>query len=479
VSNGKLWYRFDGSLWQEDSDAILLRHDLSTLVRDQFMAVFNRLVAPSFHYGHSADPESDPSDENLSVTRATTETLLKIARKLQDTSFKDGVLREMREYLYDKTFLKRVDSDPNLLAFTNGAWDLRAGAFRPSTPEDCLSMSVGYAYDEARDEGAAAMVETYWRTLHPDPAQRAYVQMMLARQLYGDFGMELFHVHAGHQASACNGKTRFFDIMERCLGSYVRKFGIEVLTARQRPEPGKPMPEYAGWRGVRILYCSEPNQTDALNSGILKDLTGGEAIMYRLLFSNDVQQFRPQFKIHMLCNDTPRLDGGDSGVQRRTRKIDYISRFVTEREVDPERHHYARDPDVIKRFEDTVAAKLEFVKLLLGAYEHGWQFEMPSVVLESSKEYIEDNDAYRAFVRDHIEPNKGKFFTLQTALAYFKGCTYYNHQPKAFKTALERLLGVASIKQKVFKNRKYTSVFEGFVLQSPDGDLDDPEVDDL
>ena len=131
------------------------------------------------------------------------------------------------------------------------------------------------------------MVRRYWETLHPDPEQRRYVQCMFARQMYGDSGHELFHVHAGHRASASNGKTKFFEVMECCLGNYVLRFDVAVLTAKQRPEVGKPMPEYAAWRGVRMLYCSEPNHDDKLNSGILKELTGGEPIMYRLLFSND------------------------------------------------------------------------------------------------------------------------------------------------------------------------------------------------
>jgi phage/plasmid-associated DNA primase len=496
LANGKLWYVYDGSLWREDPEAIRLRHDLSTTLRDHFMVALNRMVAPSYYWAEGGANEGSGGSTSGSVVsvspsasasrcggngrnrdaRAAAELLLRITHKLEDVGFKDGVLKEMREYFYDPDFLERLDGDPNLLAFTNGVWDLREGAFRKSRPEDRVSLSVGYDYSVQVDEDAVAMVERYWTTLHPDPAQRAYVQRMFARQLYGDYGQELFHVHAGHQATASNGKTRFFDVMERCLGKYVRKFGVEMLTARQRPEPGKPMPEFAHWRGVRVLYCSEPNNTDAVNSGILKDLTGGEVVMYRLLFANEVKQFRPQFKIHMLCNDTPNLDGGDSGVQRRTRKIDYISRFVDEAEVDEARHMYARDPAIAGRFEGTVAAKLAFLKLLLRNYDHAWEFQMPSVVKASSQEYIRDNDAVRRFAQENLKVDVTQFFTLQHALTLFKTCDYYNHRPKAFKAALERILGVECQLQKWWGKRKLSSVFEGHCIIHPEDEDEDGDL---
>eukprot|EP00798_Chlamydomonas_sp_ICE-L_P017776 gene17776-biopygen26739 len=71
---------------------------------------------------------------------------------------------------------------------------------------------------------------------------------------------------------------------------------------------------------------ADPNLI-GFNNGDLKDMTGGESITYRLLNSSDIVRFRPQHKIHIMCNAPPMVDGSDTGVQRRIRKIDYISRF--------------------------------------------------------------------------------------------------------------------------------------------------------
>lgn len=81
-----------------------------------------------------------------------------------------------------------------------------------------MSLSVEYDYIHNVDTHMQEQVKRYWTTLHPIPEQCEYMIKTLARQLYGDHGNELFHIHAGFQGSASNGKTKFFEIMESCLG---------------------------------------------------------------------------------------------------------------------------------------------------------------------------------------------------------------------------------------------------------------------
>jgi hypothetical protein len=189
-------------------------------------------------------------------------------------------------------------------------------------------------------------------------------------------------VHSGHLASASNGKTGFFEAFQAAAGEYVCKFGVEVLTTKQRADPGKPMPEYARWKGARVLYCSEPTHDDVLHSGILKDLTGGEQIVYRLLFSNAISCYRPMHKLHMMCNDKPKLNGGDSGVARRVRVVEYNSQFVESPEVDPSSHRYAIDTEKMALMVNDVSMRMAFLRHLDCATSGGqlerYRFKMPS-----------------------------------------------------------------------------------------------------
>lgn len=468
TSDGNLWYYFDGSLWKEDEDSIIMRHEISTTIKNKIEHTRNYLLKIKASIEGNASVSEAPStsvSQHKKRSGDEYKNLNDLIRSTGNANFKKGVLEEMKEYFYDHDFRNKLDANPNIIAFTNGIWDLKEGKFRKSTPSDYVSMSVNYPFIEEINEDYKEMVVKYWETLHPNPEQRDYVQKMLARQLYGDHGNELFHIHTGHLASASNGKTKFFEILENSLGDYVRKFGVEILTAKQRIEPGRPAPEFNYWKGKRILYCTEPNAQDMLNTGILKDLTGGENIQYRLLYDNEVRSFRPQFKVHLMANDPPQVDGADSGIKRRIRKIDYVSRFVDDEEVDEKQHLYKRDCDAITLFCTDEKLKMEFLRVLLSKFDYKYSFTMPDSIKKLCTAYLEDNNVVQKFIKHHLEKDPDGFFTVTAAKeritkayngVYFKSTTLI--------TDLQKEMGVQILEHKKINNRKYNNVILGYKL---------------
>lgn len=469
----KIWYEFNGNLWKEDKETIHLRHELSTTVRLQFMHTLHRV------HERAAEARLERYSDRSSSSRktesqVTCEKLLGIAYKLQDEGFKDQVVRAMREYFADTGFFKKLDSKQHLLAFNNGVWDFTTNEFRPAQPDDYVSLSTGYDYQEGVDDTYAEMVKTYFEKLHPVQEQREYVLKTIARQLYGDNGNELFHIHAGFQGAAGNGKTKFFEVLELCLGDYVRKFPIQILTAKNREEAGKPQPEYQYWRGRRILYCTEPKDDDLLHSGIMKDLTGGEQILYRLLYSNDVEVFRPQYKMHIMCNMPPKIDGSDEGVRRRIRKIDYISRFVDAELVDEANHYYARDVRFFELLKNDVCMKMEVLWYILDHYDHGYEYSMPQVIADNSTAYLDENNAVKKFVQEFIKKDKEGCFAFADAKDLFRVSEHFNGKLGNIKLDLEKALGRKFLDQKKIDGRNTRNVMVGYILvrgENADGDL--------
>lgn len=166
-------------------------------------------------------------------------------------------------------------------------------------------------------------------------------------------------------------------------------------------------------RGRRIVYCTEPNTTDRLNSGILKDLSGGELISYRMLFCNDIVTYKPAFKMHIMTNNAPRLDGSDQGVARRVRKVEYQSQYVEADKVDVAAHRYLKDPRVMLRAEQEPAVKMAFMRGLLAAYEHAFMFTMPQSVQASSSAYLQGNNVVLQFVMENLEVQVGGHVTFK------------------------------------------------------------------
>jgi len=462
LSDGKLWYYYDNNLWRPDLSELKLRHELSTTIRDNFLmgkSVLNSRLSLD-------DLESNGSTTNkMKEHKKACDRLDRIAEKLQDENFKNNLMLSMREYFYDEKFLENLDNNSNLLGFKNGIWDLREGKFRKSIPTDYVSMNVGYNYMEDVNEEYRDNIEKYWKMMHPNEDQREYLKMMYSRQLYGDNGCNLFHVHAGYQGSAGNGKTKFFDIMERCLGDYIKKFGVEFLTAKDRPEAGKAMPEYQRWKGRRILYCTEPKSDDILNTGIMKDLTGGENITYRLLFSNQMLEYRPKFKLHIMCNDAPQVDGTDSGVKRRIRKIDYISQFVDEDDIDEENNMYKKSENLLEDYDNNDEMKMEFLRILLNKYKHDYGFIAPEIIQNNSLMYLQENDKVYNFINEYIEKDENEYFTLKDAKELLKKTERNSNKISTLKNDLQKALKITCWEQKKIKGINIKNVFLGYKIK--------------
>ena len=455
-ANGRTWYYFNGSLWEEDEYGMKIRGELSSNLCDQFLLTLNKLRENDRGTGSTSSTNSED----------TVKKLLSISYKLEDSGFKDNVMKEMKCLFYDKTFLQKLDSNPNYIAFNNGLYNLKEQSFRATTPEDYVSLSVNYDYTPETDPAITETIKRYFATLHPNKEQRVYLLQTLSRQLYGDNGNELFHIHAGHKGSAGNGKSKFFEIMELVLGDYIQKFAVEQLVVKQRGDPHRPTPLFHFWKGRRILYCSEPNADEKLNSGVMKELTGGEKITYRLLNCSETLTLHPMYKMHIMCNDAPQIDGSDQGVRRRIRKIDYMARFVDKEEVNEELHMYQKDLGFMEKFKTDPSYRMGMFRYIISYYNHEFRYEMPDIIKENSSAYLDENNKVLQFINEYVQRDEQTFFTLKDAKEYFKKSECFDVKIN-LKTSLEKALKTSCIEDKKISGRKYRSVFMGFRLEEP------------
>jgi hypothetical protein len=332
-----------------------------------------------------------------------------------------------------------------------------------------VSLSVGYNYSPLQNHVKYEKVNQYFETLHPVQEQRLYILKTFARQLFGDTGKELLHIHCGFKGSAGGGKTKSWEIQKLCLGEYVQKFDVSLLVNVKRKDCNStPSPEYRLWKGKRLLYCTEPNPGETLNSGVLKDITGGEQIVYRLLFSNTYDQYLPQFKIHIMTNDLPKIDGTDEGVKRRIRVVPYVSTFGDKENVDPLSYHYLADTEVTYAFRNDPEMRMEYFRFLLDHYDHTWTYPMTKVIMDSSREYLADNDVVGQFVDEILQScTQGGFVTLKEIKAAFKLYDGSANTPAhSFKGRLERVLGIPAIEQQRINGAKYRNVYNGFKFKN-------------
>lgn len=66
---------------------------------------------------------------------------------INDSNIIDSVMRECRDMFLDETISDRLDSNQDLIGFSNGTLDLRELRFRPSRAWDYISLSTGYNFE--------------------------------------------------------------------------------------------------------------------------------------------------------------------------------------------------------------------------------------------------------------------------------------------------------------------------------------------
>jgi putative DNA primase/helicase len=88
--------------------------------------------------------------------------------------------------------------------------------------------------------------------------------------------------------------------------------------------------ELASLFGKRLVIASETEQTADLAEGLIKQLTGGDAISARRM-REDFWTFQPSHKIILATNHRPKVKGTDHGIWRRLRLVPFTQTFEGQR----------------------------------------------------------------------------------------------------------------------------------------------------
>jgi phage/plasmid-associated DNA primase len=133
---------------------------------------------------------------------------------------------------------------------------------------------------------------------------------------------------------------------------------------------------------------------EKLNIGLMKELTGGDKIKARALYTNPIE-FKPQFKLLLVCNHFPDVPGDDDATWRRIRVVEFKSKFVND--PDPENPlEFQRDSylsDKMQNWPET------FMSMLLEYYKSykATGLSEPAEIMKYTNEYQQKCDTVSEF----------------------------------------------------------------------------------
>lgn len=284
----------------------------------------------------------------------------KIINNLKSLNFKKRIAESagLECNVRSPKFLGNLDSNLHLIGFNNGVYDLEKDEFRDGKSEDMISFTVGYDYKYEYDEQKKKEILKFFEDIQPLEEDREYLLTYLSTLLMGSNPEELFHIFTGKTR---NGKSKLRDLLSFTLGDYYSTFNSNLLTDN-RPQSGSAQEDLMDLKGKRAIVGSEIDKKKKINTMMMKNLSGNDPIKGRKLFKSEFE-YRPQFKILLLCNDIPEMDSTDGGVWSRLRVLNFPVTFVDRNPVG----------DFEKKMDKNLSIKIEgwksdFMLLLLEYY---------------------------------------------------------------------------------------------------------------
>jgi putative DNA primase/helicase len=209
------------------------------------------------------------------------------------------------------------DRDPWLLACQNGTLELQtAGTLRPTRRADLITRCVPVDYDPA---ATCPTFEGFLRRIFDDrPALIAYVQRAIGYALTGDTREQVLFLCSG---SGANGKTTLLQAVSGLLAGYAATLAADTLLAR-KGDATMVMNDLSTLQGARFVVAAESDMGRRLAEGLVKQLTGGEAVKVKRLFA-DVYAITPTFKLWIGTNHRPQVRGTDHAIWRRIHTIQF------------------------------------------------------------------------------------------------------------------------------------------------------------
>jgi P4 family phage/plasmid primase-like protien len=387
-----IWYEFEKNRWVECDQGNSLRALISKDMHDIYTKKHREIM--------DTTSGLDPTCDQYTSARKRSRRIVDICTKLKTTSFKNNIMREVREQFYDKDFEEKIDTRPELLCFKNGVIDFKTKTFRRGQPDDNLSKTTKIDYiplDQERHRILIDEINEFMAQLFPEPELREYMWEHLASTLIGTNREQTFNIYIG---GGSNGKSKLIELMSACLGEYKAVLPITAVT-QKRAMIGGASPELAVLKGVRYAVMQEPTKGDRINEGILKEITGGDDMTARALFKNTIT-FVPQFKLVVCTNVLFDIKSNDDGTWRRIRLCPYKSKFCEDPKSDDPEEPYQFLIDKNLDIKIKAWVNVFMAMLVKKAFETDGKVRTCAAVTASSNKYRNTQDYLSEFFRDKI-----------------------------------------------------------------------------
>ncbi len=337
----------------------------------------------------------DQCPESYKTNIEYNELKLQFLRTTGKAGFFSGIEKLSKTYLSKDSV--RYDTQPFLLNFNNGVYDITTNTFRQRTKDDFLSMCCGYdftLYEEGQwpteQEVYKEEIMDILRKIHPDEKVLEFFLYCLASGTIGQ-NFEKFFILNG---SGRNGKSLINSVMKLCLGAYYGECPTSVLIeSPKNKSSGEANSTIASLDKLRYVVTSEPPKSIPIQNSVIKLLTGGGSIQARQIYQK-ARSMELTLSLFLETNSRPCLaESANTAEYERLYDIYFGSSFVSDKnKLSNEKHIYLKDAK-LKEPGYWKERRIAFMNILLGyshrLYKNGLNLNefCPPQIIQRTEEY--------------------------------------------------------------------------------------------
>lgn len=291
---------------------------------------------------------------------------------------------------------KEFDQQPTLLACANGVIDLESGRLLRSAPGLYLTKASQYAYHGLHYENA--WWEDHLRKVFCGNEDLLdYFEHCIG---YSATGLRVNKdIYVGMGPHGDNGKSITFNAIKRVLGDMATTIKVDVLLEEKHRSRG-PDPDLMVLDRLRMGVASEAPASCKFSMDRIKGITGDDDVRARGMYA-DSKIIESFVKLWLHTNDVPRVVGYDPAFMKRMRILPFMAQFVPASLADDAAHKYALrgKHEIDRELREAYPAILAWVVRCSRKFFLNMNFTAPSIVLQNTAKYFEDNDLVGKFIK--------------------------------------------------------------------------------
>lgn len=318
------WIFWDGKRWTIDNGDSALRY--AVLTARAMMKEAREHMNAATEYAQEAAASGD--DDAILKSKSKIKWAMKAIDWAQKSHSRPRLEAMLAVACADQRIAIRhdkLDTDKWLLNVENGTIDLRTGLMRSHLREDLITKITHVEYSPI------ATAPTWKKFLNDvmagDNDLVSYLSRAIGYSLTGEIRDHVIVFFHGETGS--NGKSTFLQTIHKMMGEYAMPAARNLLF---RGKSDRHPTELATLHGKRFVVCSEIEDGQAFDEGLVKDLTGGDPINARRM-REDEWRFEPTHKLFIAGNHKPRVRGTDGGIWRRIHLVPWLVNFEDRKDM--------------------------------------------------------------------------------------------------------------------------------------------------